>query len=227
MAHKELGYKYENDWTPEAMKEVIDGFESIIVVPVETEIKADQTVLNFEKVEKIVSNSKKFTLMDCSCRTDRQHCNALLDTCLTFDEKAEKMLTLEDVQRLKPHAITQEEALEALKKSNEAGLLHLAYIDRDDKEGKIGTICSCCSCCCENLGAILRYGMAPHVLKGLATTSTDEPKCTNCGVCVDRCHFGARKVENGALKFDEKRCFGCGLCVTTCPTNAVALKPLG
>jgi Pyruvate/2-oxoacid:ferredoxin oxidoreductase delta subunit len=226
MAHKELGYKYENDWTPEAMKEVIDGFESIIVVPVEAEIKADQTVLNFDKVKKIVSNSKKFTLMDCSCRTDRKHCDAPLETCLTFDENAEKMLSSKDVQRLKPHAITQEEAMTVLKKSNEAGLLHLAYIDKDNKDGKIGTICSCCSCCCENLGAILRYGMAPHLLKGLATTTTDESKCTSCGICVDRCHFGARKIEDGSLKFDEKRCYGCGLCVTTCPTNAITLKSL-
>jgi Fe-S-cluster-containing hydrogenase component 2 len=226
MAHKELGYKYDNDYPLDHMKNLVNGFDQIIVVPVNTEIKAEQTVLNFENVEKIVSKSKKIILMDCSCRTDVKHCNRPLETCLTFDEKAELMLTLPDVQRLKPHPIGYREAMDVLRRSNEAGLLHLAYIDKDDKEKKIHTVCSCCSCCCENLGAILRYGLAPHLLKGSGTTSTDESKCTGCGVCEDRCNFGARKVENGALVFDKSRCYGCGLCVNTCPTGAIMLHQM-
>jgi ferredoxin len=223
MAHKEFGYRFEKEYEIDHMKKTVDQFEEIIVVPVKTEIKGEQTVLNFDKVKKIVSNSKKITVMDCSCRTDLKHCNAPLETCLTFDDTAENMLTLKDVQRLKPHKITQDQAMEVLKKSNEAGLLHLAYIDKDDKDRKIHTVCSCCSCCCENLGAILRFGMAPHLLKGSGTTSTDDTKCIGCGICEDRCHFGARKMENGSLTFDKSRCYGCGLCVNTCPTQAISL----
>ncbi len=107
MAHKELGYRFEKEYEIDHMKKTVDQFEEIIVVPVKTEIKGEQTVLNFDKVKKIVSNSKKITVMDCSCRTDLKHCNAPLETCLTFDDTAENMLTLKDVQRLKPHKITR------------------------------------------------------------------------------------------------------------------------
>ncbi|MCX6655797.1 MAG: hypothetical protein NTY03_11875 [Candidatus Bathyarchaeota archaeon] len=54
MAHKHQGYKYENDWTMDEMKSVLEGLTSGIIVPVNEEIKADQTVLNFDNVKKYV-----------------------------------------------------------------------------------------------------------------------------------------------------------------------------
>ncbi|MBD3207398.1 ferredoxin, partial [Candidatus Bathyarchaeota archaeon] len=42
-------------------------------------------------------------------------------------------------------------------------------------------------------------------------------------VCVDRCTFEARKLEDGELVYDETHCFGCGLCVSTCPTETIKL----
>jgi acyl-homoserine lactone acylase PvdQ len=45
----------------------------------------------------------------------------------------------------------------------------------------------------------------------------------HCGTCVDKCHFGSRKMVNGKLEVNLDRCFGCGLCVSTCPTNAIML----
>ncbi|MCK4438194.1 4Fe-4S dicluster domain-containing protein [Candidatus Bathyarchaeota archaeon] len=51
----------------------------------------------------------------------------------------------------------------------------------------------------------------------------DEGKCIDCGVCVDRCVFGAREMVDRTLSFNSEQCFGCGLCVSTCPTEAVSL----
>jgi NAD-dependent dihydropyrimidine dehydrogenase PreA subunit len=45
-----------------------------------------------------------------------------------------------------------------------------------------------------------------------------------CGECVERCHFGARRLDEGALAYDPEQCYGCGLCVTTCPAGAVGLE---
>ncbi|MBM3291857.1 4Fe-4S dicluster domain-containing protein [Candidatus Bathyarchaeota archaeon] len=184
-------------------------------------------VLNFDNVKKIVDSAKKITIMDCSCRKDLKHCDAPLETCMTFDEAAERNLTSDDprTHSFRPHPITHEEAMEVLRKSSEVGLIHMAYVGKDNPE-KIDTICSCCSCCCEPLGGILRFGMAPHLLKASAKSVDDHSKCINCGVCVDRCHFGARKIVDGELKYDQSRCFGCGVCVSTCPTNAISLNQL-
>jgi NAD-dependent dihydropyrimidine dehydrogenase PreA subunit len=227
MAHKEQGYRFRIDYDLDHRKKVIDGFDQIVVVPVNTEIKKDQTVLNFDNVKKIVDASKKITVMDCSCRKDLKRCDAPVETCMTFDESAESILKSEDarIRSYKPHPVSYEEAMEVLKKSAEAGLVHLAYIDKDSK-GKIGTVCSCCSCCCENLGSILRFGMAPQLLKASAKSVRDSSRCENCGTCVDRCHFGARKMINGKLEYNQDRCLGCGLCVSTCPANAITLNQL-
>jgi NAD-dependent dihydropyrimidine dehydrogenase PreA subunit len=223
MDHKEQGYRFRIDYDLDHRKNVIDSFEQIVIVPVNTEIKKDQTVLNFDNVKKFVNAAEKITLMDCSCRKDLKHCDAPVETCMTFDEAAERMLKSEDprIRSYKPHPVSHEEAMEVLKTSADAGLLHLAYLDKG--KDKVETICSCCSCCCENLGSILRFGMAPQLLKASAKSVRDISKCENCGTCVDRCHFGARKLINGKLEFNQDRCFGCGLCVSTCPAGAITL----
>ncbi len=231
MAHKEQGYRFKIDYDLDHRKKVIDGIGEVVVIPINTEIKKDQTVLNFDRVKKIVDTSKKITVMNCACRTDLKHCDSPVETCMTFDEKAEEMLSSEDLQRLKPHPVTREEALRVLEMSAAAGLVHLAYIDKDDPAKKIHTVCSCCSCCCEVLGGILRFGLAPHLLKASAYSITDESKCVSerskgCTVCENRCHFGARKIKDGSIEFDKSRCFGCGLCVSTCPTGAITLHQM-
>jgi ferredoxin len=228
MAHKEQGYRFRIDYDFDHRKKVVDDIDQIVVFPVSIEIKKDQTVLNFDKVKKIIDSAIKIAVMDCSCRSDLKRCDAPVDTCMTFDEHAEEMLTSEDarIRSYKPHPVSHDGAMEVLRRSTEAGLVHLAYIGKDSKDGKIGTICSCCSCCCEPLGGILRFGMSPHLLKASALTSTDESRCTGCGVCVDRCHFGARKIKDGVLTFEKNRCYGCGLCVSTCPTSAISLHQL-
>jgi ferredoxin len=226
MAHKEQGYRFKVDYDLDHRKKVIDGIGEMVVIPVNAEIKKDQTVLNFDKVKKIVDASKKITVMNCGCRMDLKHCDSPVETCMTFDDKAEEMLTSEDLQHLKPHPVTREEAMRVLEMSSAAGLVHLAYVDKEDPSKKIHTVCSCCSCCCEPLGGILRFGLAPHLLKASAYSVTDESQCSGCGVCVDRCQFGARKIRNGLLEFDKGRCLGCGLCVSTCPAHAISLIQL-
>ncbi len=232
MAHKEQGYRFRIDYDYDHRKNLIEnGIEQMIVVPVNTEIKKDQTVLNFDNIKKFVDSAKNITVMDCSCRKDLKRCDSPVETCMTFDETAEKMLKSEDarIRSYRPHPVSREEAMKVLKMSADAGLVHLIYLEKGQKKPE--TICSCCSCCCENLGSILRFGLAPHLLKASAYTTTEESKCTNgtakgCSVCVDRCHFGARKIKNGSLQFDRSRCYGCGLCVSTCPTNAITLHQL-
>jgi hypothetical protein len=88
MAHKQPGYKFENDWTQDEMKRVLDTLNSITVIPVNTEIKADQTVLNFSNVKKFVLGAKKIAILDCDCRAKKKHCNAPLDVCMVFDSAA-------------------------------------------------------------------------------------------------------------------------------------------
>ena len=220
MAHKKQGYRFENDWTFEELKEGADDWKSAVAIPVNVEIEAEHRVLNFEKVKKYLSEAYKIVQLDCFCREKRHNCEAPIDVCVYLNDRAELALNSEELQYRNPKEATVDEALEALERSHEAGLIHMAYAYKQDE---INVICSCCSCCCEALSSVLRFGLAPHLLTSDTVSTTDVSECDDCGDCVDRCHFGAREIVDGSLSFNNELCFGCGLCVSSCPTNAIAL----
>lgn len=47
--------------------------------------------------------------------------------------------------------------------------------------------------------------------------------CCACGKCVDVCPKGARRLENGELKFERKLCILCRSCGENCPNSAIAI----
>jgi len=228
MAHKKQGYRFENDWPIERMREVVEEtYTEVIIVPVNVEIEADHKVLSYDNVKQRLINANKVSLMNCVCRVDRGNCDGPIESCITLNSFAEKILAEKDdleswPGNLYPREVSVEEALKALKKTHEAGLVHLALTRRED-ESPGQTICSCCTCCCVFLSGIIRYGLAPHLLTSDTTSVTDSAKCTACGVCVDRCQFGAREIVDGSIVFKPEVCCGSGLCATTCPTNAIKL----
>ncbi len=53
-----------------------------------------------------------------------------------------------------------------------------------------------------------------------------EDRCSDCDVCVSRCHRGAWIREGGQLRHDPERCELCTRCIHHCPQNAIVLMPL-
>ena len=50
----------------------------------------------------------------------------------------------------------------------------------------------------------------------------DESKCKKCGVCVDKCPYGAIRQEEGQpASIITASCHGCGTCVAECPSHAI------
>ena len=240
MAHKKQGYRFENDWPLEVMrKDTEEVYRKAVAIPVNIEIEADHRVLNYENVKQYLINARKISLLDCSCKTKRRNCDGPVRVCIGLNANAERILNSIDdkdswLSKLNPQEVSVDEALSVLKKSHEAGYVHLALtmnkdfarsiaINKDDNPDAVEYICSCCTCCCSILSGVIRYGMAPHLLTSDTTSVTDLSKCNSSGVCVDRCQFGAREMVNGSLAFNPDLCFGCGLCVSTCPTNAITL----
>jgi MinD superfamily P-loop ATPase len=56
--------------------------------------------------------------------------------------------------------------------------------------------------------------------KGSKLAVIDEAKCTQCGLCREKCRFDAI-TEN--FQVDPLACEGCGVCTIVCPANAVTL----
>ncbi len=53
----------------------------------------------------------------------------------------------------------------------------------------------------------------------------DEEKCIKCGVCVEKCPYGAIRQEPGKpATIIAASCHGCGTCVAECPQHAITQK---
>ena len=216
MENRLRGTRFENDYTAEELEEIYGDITSAVAVPVNVVIKAEHRVLDMSRMEEILSGASRIVLQDCGCRVDKDNCDAPRDVCISIDEAA----TTEE-KRYNPREVTLDEALDALRRSHEADLVHMAYTMEGDDRPKI--ICSCCPCCCHTLSGLLRFGIAKHVLTSDMVSETDPEACTSCGGCSERCVFGAREVVDGKLVYEPDLCFGCGLCVSTCPAQAISL----
>lgn len=48
----------------------------------------------------------------------------------------------------------------------------------------------------------------------------DAKECTSCGICINKCDFGAIKKSDVAV-IDESKCIGCAGCIAVCPKGAI------
>ena len=87
----------------------------------------------------------------------------------------------------------------------------------------IGGFCQCDYPDCSALRSAVDFGIG--TLKGHYVAEVDYDICNGCGVCAQRCQFGALKFEVTTEKanIDQFKCYGCGLCESGCPRDAITL----
>lgn len=183
------------------------------VIPVMQSFKGMQHILPTEQALKIIQNAHTFALAPCTCRTAFDNCDNPKETCILLDAVAYNLL-----ERGVARNISLETAQEILQQANDHNLVHLTIYN---PEG-VYAVCSCCECCCHDLQAIKKYGR-PDIIARSDYVAVVEPTCIHCGVCVERCIFDARKMDEDILIYDPEKCHGCGLCISTCPVNAIRL----
>ena len=205
-------------YTPEQQRSITEDLDSAVTIPVNTEIDVEHRVYDMSEIRKILLEADKIALQDCGCKTEFNNCDSPKDVCLSVNKVANEWT---ENGEFDAKFITVDEALEVLERSHKAGLVHMSYTMKGDD--KPGLICSCCACCCHTLGSLVRNGIHTQILTSRYVAKDDSDKCINCGFCVDRCVFQARKIEKGTLHYDNIQCFGCGLCVSTCSEEAISL----
>ena len=89
----------------------------------------------------------------------------------------------------------------------------------------IGGFCQCDYPDCGAVRNAVDFGLGS--LKGHHVAMVDYDKCNGCGICAQRCQWGALKFEVTTEKanVDIFKCYGCGLCQTGCPRGAIKLEP--
>ncbi|GAB6098024.1 4Fe-4S binding protein [Desulfatiferula olefinivorans] len=193
------------------------------VLPIEEEIDAEhsQMALPYERVSGIIEKGQSFAVNDCICKKEKEllgkRCDKPMEVCLAIAP----VPGIFENHPLGARPITKEEAYEVLRKSEEAGLVHLTS---NYQHGHI-YICNCCGCCCGVLRSINDLGIdAGLVVNAHYYAVIDTDACVSCGLCKDeRCQVGAIEETDDAYRIIKDKCIGCGVCISTCPSEAISL----
>jgi NAD-dependent dihydropyrimidine dehydrogenase PreA subunit len=177
-------------------------------------------VFPFEMMEEVIRKVSVIALVHCPCRATAQligkkRCDHPLESCIKYDDLAEYL-----IEKRIGKEITKGDALEVIRKAEEAGLVHLV----DNAREGIRHTCNCCGCCCWSVGTIRRKRIPRDIL--MATyflRETDRERCTGCGQCVEICPVQIVKMEGDFPVVDREWCIGCGVCAVPCPASAVRL----
>ncbi len=115
-----------------------------------------------------------------------------------------------------------EEAKRWLTKWDKAGMVHILMTFGGSY---VGGICNCDYPDCGTIRNRIDYGVETGCYKSHYVAKVNYDECNGCGICVQRCQFGAIKFEvtRDKTNIDQFRCFGCGLCHTACPRQAIEL----
>jgi len=192
-----------------------------VTIPVHVEVNTTHVVLSQPEMRDLLADAEQIALGNCQCREAKGDCGYPLDVCLAIDATGTERLQ-EDGWR----EVSVDQALAVLERTYEAGLVHLAYRRGD---GAIRYVCSCCACCCQPLQALKRFEYRDAIAESAFRASFDEARCTQCGMCIERCPFEAYRRGDGlaGIEFSPEKCFGCGLCVRTCSAGAISFRRRG
>jgi hypothetical protein len=197
-----------NEYIPTLMQEAWK-VPQLRTIPVDKSITPPMEISTYENAEELIMHQKNIAVAPCICRREKslvgEGCQAPEDVCLVFGSAAD-YYQRNGLGRIIDH----QEALDILKKADEAGL-----VIQPSNAQKVANICFCCGCCCAVLRTIKKYPKPAELISSPFYVVPDPESCDGCGICIT--------IEDDQSAVNRDRCIGCGLCVTTCPTDSLHL----
>ncbi len=188
------------------------------------------TLLPSEVLRVMIEKSRYHFIMDsCICRASNDCQDYPQDLGCLFLGKGAYRISHKLGRR-----VSASEALKHVKKSQEAGLVHIigrnkidsVWLNTGPKE-ELLSICHCCPCCClwkmaPELPEDIGKGFIPMMGVELVF---EEHLCMGCGKCAKGvCFVDAIHLENGQACLDLNKCRCCGRCAEVCSTGALTIK---
>jgi Na+-translocating ferredoxin:NAD+ oxidoreductase RNF subunit RnfB len=164
-----------------------------------------------------LQNTKRIIVGHCGCRKNWATCDHPIETCFAPTDGPGAARLLGKPNRTSIREVSLEEALDIVRRNEEAGLVHTGA-------------CFCCVDACEILYSLTRAQRFDLLGRSRYQAKVDEDKCTGCQDCVERCPFNAiemRKPANSKkLKSSiiAEKCMGCGVCVIGCKQRALSYE---
>lgn len=188
------------------------------VIPIDAAIPVEIAIFPYEKASELVERSRSWGVRDCICRVQQRlvgnGCDHVIENCLMISQSEN---AYKDSRISKP--IDKKRALEILRESADAGLIHSAA---NQREG-VAYICNCCTCCCGIIRGLTEFGMPAALAVSAFRASVSQEACIGCGTCIEGCRFGALSLPGNTAAVNAGRCVGCGICVPSCPHGALSL----
>ena len=198
------------------------------LIKVNESFDVETKVLPFEIVKDMIDKNESFAVLPCQCRLIGEYTGEPCEQapsemgCFLTGEAAERQIA-NGAKRL-----TKEEAIDFIRETEKAGLVHNTIADTSKETSE--WICNCCSCHC---GVLLPAKLYHY--KGVFQTNFapefDMELCTKCELCMEKCpneaiyHIWPNKpdLSDDRMKVREEMCIGCGTCSVNCPNNAIKM----
>jgi len=198
-----------------------EGFERMRKIM--QEVGQGQQVVPLADADKILELPSPIGLESCICRKAdraRDERNEFQYTCMGMGVGMLKWERWPERYKGGVRFVNVEEAKEWNHEMDDRGFVHILMLFGAPY---IGGFCQCDYPDCGALRSAVDFGVG--TLKSHYLAKVDYSKCNGCGICAQRCQWGALKFEttSGKANIDMFKCFGCGLCHTACPRQAISL----
>lgn len=186
------------------------------VVPVSESMDTRQQILAYEDVRLMIEEADAIAVTNCTCRLTARKCDKPVEICLQIGKAGEYT-----IDRGSGRRIDREEALDLLRKAEEAGLVHVTM----NRSADTHFICNCCDDCCMAFAIMVERRLS-MVDPSRYVARVDAESCVGCGDCLERCYFNALAMDEEAQVacVDPDACMGCGLCQVVCGEGSIVLE---
>ncbi len=211
----------------------IEATEKLIEINQEFDVQSQ--VLPYELVKTLIDNNEYFTVIPCQCRLIGELSGEPCEVapaemgCFIVGLGAQSVIQrgLSGARQL-----TKEEAIDFIKETEKAGLVHNTIWDKGFESSHF--ICNCCSCHCGGLFPTKHLHLSEK--DGAIQPSNFAPKfnmdlCVKCETCIRKCpneaiyHKWPNELDSSdeRIVLREKLCIGCGICAANCPKDAIKM----